>query len=401
MITSKTLTITQLNFYVKSLLEGDRNISSVCVKGEISNLTYHGSGHIYMTLKDEKSAVRAVMFAGDRRNLKFRLEEGMKIFAAGRVTLYGATGSYQVILSDIQPDGVGALNLAYEQLKQKLEAEGLFDSRHKKPLPELPSRIGVITSPTGAAVQDICNILKRRYPIGTIIFCPVLVQGSGAAAELTEAVRRFNRLGCADVIIIGRGGGSIEDLWAFNDENLARAVYDSEIPVVSAVGHETDFTICDFVADVRASTPSAGAELVSPYEAHALRDHISFLRGRLYTAVKARLDSERNRCQLLADSQVFADPYALTASKRSELQQLTHNLHEYYTDTLTDKSIALVSLSERLHALSPLNVLARGYAIAEKQHQILKSVQDVELSEEIIVHLSDGKLHCTVTGKEE
>ena len=401
MITSKTLTITQLNFYVKSLLEGDRNISSVCVKGEISNLTYHGSGHIYMTLKDEKSAVRAVMFAGDRRNLKFRLEEGMKIFAAGRVTLYGATGSYQIILSDIQPDGVGALNLAYEQLKQKLEAEGLFDSRHKKPLPELPSRIGVITSPTGAAVQDICNILKRRYPIGTIIFCPVLVQGSGAAAELTEAVRRFNRLRGADVIIIGRGGGSIEDLWAFNDENLARAVYDSEIPVVSAVGHETDFTICDFVADVRASTPSAGAELVSPYEVHALRDHISFLRGRLYTAVKARLDSERNRCQLLADSQVFADPYTLTASKRSELQQLTHNLHEYYTDTLTDKSIALVSLSERLHALSPLNVLARGYAIAEKQHQILKSVQDVELSEEIIVHLSDGKLHCTVTGKEE
>ena len=398
MITSKTLTITQLNFYVKSLLEGDRNISSVCVKGEISNLTYHGSGHIYMTLKDEKSAVRAVMFAGDRRNLKFRLEEGMKIFAAGRVTLYGATGSYQIILSDIQPDGVGALNLAYEQLKQKLEAEGLFDSRHKKPLPELPSRIGVITSPTGAAVQDICNILKRRYPIGTIIFCPVLVQGSGAAAELTEAVRRFNRLRGADVIIIGRGGGSIEDLWAFNDESLARAIYECEIPIVSAVGHETDFTICDFAADVRASTPSAAAELVSSVTNENMLSDIHNFMNDIYYSMQRRIHNEYQRYERAANARAFKNPHDIIKNRQMKLDVLHEKLKGSYSKKLSAEKERFAELAAKLDTLSPLKILSRGYSVTKKDGHIINSVLQVNPNDKIEVVLSDGSMECTVTG---
>ena len=254
---NNVLTVSGLNMYVRMLLESDKNLKGLWLQGEISNLTLHrGSGHIYMTLKDEKAAIKAVMFANSARTLKFRPEEGMKVLVCGRVSLYDASGSYQLYVDSMQPYGDGALSLAFEQLKRKLRQEGLFDEQHKKPLPAFPMRIGVITSPTGAALQDILRILKRRYPIAEVVLCPVLVQGENAAAQLTRAVRYFSRNKLADVIIIGRGGGSAEDLWAFNDEKLARAVYECEVPIVSAVGHETDFTICDFVSDVRASTPS-------------------------------------------------------------------------------------------------------------------------------------------------
>ena len=259
------LTIAQLNRYVKSRLDADENLYNVFLVGEISNFTDHyKTGHFYFTLKDSDAQIKAVMFRQNALRVKFKPENGLKVIVRGRVSLYEAAGSYQVFVDDMQPDGVGALNLAFEQLKERLQKEGLFDEAHKKPLPRYPQRIGVITSETGAAVQDILNILGRRFPYAEVVLAPVLVQGDGAPEQMIAALQDFNRLQNADVIIIGRGGGSAEDLWAFNDENLAYAVYRSEIPVISAVGHETDFTICDFVADLRAPTPSAAAELAVP-----------------------------------------------------------------------------------------------------------------------------------------
>ncbi|MCH5303946.1 MAG: exodeoxyribonuclease VII large subunit, partial [Ruminococcus sp.] len=261
----RIITVSQLNYYVKSLLDNDPHLTNVFLTGEISNLTDHyRSGHIYFSLKDKNAVVRAVMFAGNARNLKFKPEEGMKVIVLCRVSLYEATGGYQIYVEDMQPDGIGALTLAFEQLKKKLEEKGIFSAENKKPIPKFPKTVGVITSPTGAAVQDIRNILTRRFPSVDIVLCPVLVQGTGAPAQLINAVNLFNEYDLADVIIIGRGGGSIEDLWAFNDENLAYSIYASNIPVISAVGHETDFTICDFVSDLRAPTPSAAAELAVP-----------------------------------------------------------------------------------------------------------------------------------------
>ena len=293
---SELLTVSGLNMYVRMMLESDVHLKRIRLRGELSNLTDHyRSGHIYMTLKDERSAVKAVMFAGSAKGLRFRPQDGMKVVIEGRVTLYEVTGSYQLIIDEMMPEGIGELTVAFEQLKAKLQKEGLFDTEHKKMLPLYPKRIGVITSPTGAAVQDILPILKRRYPIGEIVFQPVTVQGENAAPELTAAIKDFDRYGLADVIIIGRGGGSIEDLWAFNDEGLARAIYDCRIPVVSAVGHETDFTICDFVSDVRASTPSAGAELVSP-EMEAMESNLLYSRQKLLAAMikndSIRIDEE-------------------------------------------------------------------------------------------------------------
>ena len=258
----KVISVSQLNRYVKSLLEGDANLAAVYIGGEISNFTNHyKSGHLYMSLKDEGAVVKAVMFRAYASKLAFTPENGMKVIVRARVSLYEKDGAFQIYIEEMQPDGVGALQIAFEQLKKKLAAEGLFEASRKKPLPRYPARVGVITSPTGAAVRDIFNVLGRRFPLARVVFTPVLVQGEGAPAQLVAALRRFNETNAADVLIIGRGGGSIEELWAFNDETVARAVAASRIPVISAVGHETDFTICDFVADLRAPTPSAAAEL--------------------------------------------------------------------------------------------------------------------------------------------
>ena len=259
------LSVSQITGYLKSLLEGDPNLNPVFISGEISNFTDHyRSGHLYFSLKDEKAVLKAVMFSSSARRLRFRPSDGMKVLCRGRISLYEASGQYQLYVDDMQPDGLGTLNLAYEQLKTRLEKEGLFDAARKRPIPRYPRRVGVITSPTGAAVRDICQILGRRWPMAEIVFCPVLVQGEEAAPQLVEALARMNRVDGVDTIIIGRGGGSLEDLWAFNEESVARAVAASKIPVISAVGHETDFTICDFVADLRAPTPSAAAELAVP-----------------------------------------------------------------------------------------------------------------------------------------
>ena len=390
------LTVSQLNFYVKSLLESDNNLRSVFIRGEISNLTDHyKSGHIYLTLKDDKCALKAVMFSGNARYLKFRPENGMSVLVRGRVSLYDATGTYQLYIDDMQPDGIGTLNLAFEKLKKKLLQEGIFDKEHKKPLPEFPKRIGVITSPTGAAVQDIFRILKRRYPIGEVIMCPVLVQGESAAVQLIEAVRKFNRLKCADVIIIGRGGGSIEDLWAFNDEGLAREIYSSEIPIVSAVGHETDFTICDFAADVIASTPSAAAEIVTP-EKDEMLGAVLFYRERIKKIMSKRLDEEKRRVLALSNSRVLRAPSDIVKYRSIKLDMLTSSLKNAYVRDISLHKSKLSAFSAGLDMLSPLKVLSRGYSAALKNDKIIVSKNDVVSGDKIELILSDGRIGCTV-----
>lgn len=390
------LTVSQLNFYIKSLMDNDENLRSVYLKGEISNLTDHyRTGHIYLSLKDEKCTIRGVMFAGNASRLKFRPENGMKVLVHGYVSVYNISGQYQIYIDDMQPEGIGALSLAFEQLKKKLSAQGLFSDDHKKPLPALPGRIGVITSPTGAAVQDILRILSRRYPIGEIIMCPVLVQGENAAAELTEAVRRFDRLGCADVIIIGRGGGSAEDLWAFNDESLARAIYDCRVPVVSGVGHETDFTICDLVADVRASTPSAAAELVSPGEGE-LKAATDLMRDKLIRAMCDRIASERSAVDRLSDLMSANSPAAQLTERQLYLDHISDQLVSSYRSYLAGCRNSLVSLASGLDALSPIKVIARGYSIAVKNGKTVTSVDQADKCDELDIILKDGSLRCSV-----
>ncbi len=388
------LTVSGLNLYVKTLLSSDRNLRSVYLRGEISNLTDHyRSGHIYLTLKDDRSAIKAVMFAGNAKYLKFKPKDGMMVIVRGSVSLYDVTGTYQFYIEDMQPDGVGALSLAFEQLKEKLRSEGLFDEAHKKPLPPFPKRIGVITSPTGAAVQDILRILKRRYPVGEIIMCPVAVQGENAVPQLIEAVRRFDRLGCADVIIIGRGGGSIEDLWAFNDEGLARAIFDCGTPVVSAVGHETDFTICDFVSDVRASTPSAGAELVSP-EIDSIISTVSYCRRRIGDEMISRLKYEKERLERLSKAKVLKSPMEIVEHRRQRLDMLSSGLKNSYSAVLSGKQQSFAYLNSKLDALSPLKVLSRGYSITMKNNKPVLSVKNVEENDQLQIRLSDGDILC-------
>ena len=390
------LTVSQLNFYIKSLFDDDSKLSSVYLKGEISNFTDHyRTGHMYMSLKDERSVIKAVMFAGNASRLKFRPEDGLKVLVRGYVSVYQATGQYQFYIEDMQPDGVGALSLAYEQLKRKLAAEGIFDSGHKKPLPLYPKRIGVITSPTGAAVQDICRILARRYPLGEIIMCPVLVQGENAAAQLTEAVRRFDRLMCADVIIIGRGGGSIEELWAFNDEGLARAIYECRIPIVSGVGHETDYTICDFAADVRASTPSAAAELVSPEDGELI-GNLNYYRQKLTDEMRAFIRDSKNRLDSIASSRMLSDRTEFIRNKHMRLDMISKSMDSSYKHMLSEKKAELSAISSKLDAMSPLKVLSRGYTVVMRDKTAVSSAKDIRMGDRIDIMFSDGKIKCTV-----
>ena len=397
---STVLTVSQLNKYVKSLLESDGKLKYIYLKGEISNLTIHYTGHIYFSLKDENQCtIKAVMFANKASFLKFTPQSGMKVILRGSITLYEKTGSYQINADEMYPDGAGALNLAYEQLKNKLQNEGLFDTSHKKPLPKFPQKIGVITSPTGAAVQDIMLILKRRYPIAQIIMCPVLVQGENAAVDLTNAVKKFNALKCADVIIIGRGGGSIEDLWAFNDETLARAVYECEIPIVSAVGHETDFTICDFVADVRASTPSAAAELVSSVTNENMLSQTENLMNKMQSAVKRRLQFEYQRYEKNANAKALKNPDDIIKNRQIKLDVLNEKIKGIYLKKLSAEKEKFAELAAKLDALSPLKILSRGYSVTKKDGHIINSISQVNSNDKIEVVLSDGNIKCTVTGR--
>lgn len=396
MAVSSVITVSQLNFYIKSLLDESPALREIYITGEISNLTDHyRSGHIYLSLKDDKALVRAVMFAGNARHLRFKPEEGMKVIARGRVSVYEATGQYQLYIEDMQPDGIGALNLAYEQLKRKLSAEGLFSEDIKKPIPAYPKRIGVITSPTGAAVQDILNILGRRYPIAEVVFCPVLVQGENASTQLIGAVKRFNKANAADVIIIGRGGGSIEDLWAFNDEKLARTIAESDIPIISAVGHETDFTICDFVADLRAPTPSAAAELATPNMTELL-SYFKSVKDSLPAIIQRRIDFEKQELDNLASSKVLLSPDEFINIRKNELDMLSADMIKAFKAILSENQREFVALSAKLDALSPLSVLSRGYSIVQNKNKVIKSAKELNIGQNIMVKLSDGKAECEV-----
>lgn len=390
------LTVTGLNNYVKALFDENEYLNDITLRAEISNYKNHSSGHRYMTLKDENSSIAAVMFAGNASRLRFPVENGMKVIVRGRAAIYTKSGQYQFYIQDMMPDGIGEQSLAFEALKKKLYKEGLFSPEHKKPLPELPKRIGVITSDTGAAVEDIRKVLLRRYPIGEIIIAPVLVQGVNAAPELTAAVKKFDRLKCADVIIIGRGGGTSEDLWAFNDEGLARAIYECEIPVVSGVGHEIDTTICDFVADAAASTPSAAAEIISPGEGELLGD-IEYYHRKIISALRTRLNLERKNLEGIARSKVLRDPHEITEEKRRNIEMISAQLRATYKGIVTVKEKEFSSLAAKLDALSPLKVLSRGYAVATKDGSVISSVHSVEINDKINVMLSDGSVDCIIT----
>ena len=395
----RVLSVSQINFYIKSIIENDGSLQFVLVTGEISNLTVHQrSGHIYLSLKDSNSVISAVMFAGNARRLKFRLENGMKVICRGRISVYEPSGRYQLYIEDMQPDGVGALTLAFEQLKKSLAQKGLFDNAHKKPLPKFPKTIGVITSPTGAAVQDITNIIRRRFPSADIVLAPVLVQGESAPEQLVRAVNKFSASKIADVVIIGRGGGSAEDLWAFNDEQLAYAVYNCETPIISGVGHETDFTICDFVADVRASTPSAAAELAVPDRQELMsyyfkqKQYISAMLDRKIKTAQLRLENQQRRMSA-------SSPKLKAEQLEKQLSAKSEKLKRFMNIYISNKEDKLIAAKGKLDGLNPLNVLNRGYAIAEKDEKIITSSKQLKDGDDFTVVLSDGKINAKVCGE--
>ena len=391
------LSVSQLNRYIKMNFDADENLANIFISGEISNFTNHyRTGHLYFTLKDDSAAVRAVMFNSSAKRLKFMPEDGMKVIARGRVSVYEASGQYQLYVDDMQPDGVGALNLAYEQLKEKLQKEGLFSEHHKKPLPPYPEKVGVITSPTGAAVRDIINVLGRRFPYAEIVFCPVLVQGEGAHLQLTDAVNLFNSERAADVIIIGRGGGSIEDLWEFNDEGLARAVYNSEIPVISAVGHETDFTICDFVADMRAPTPSAAAELAVP-DANELQYALSALKNRMFLNVSSGIADRRSRLEYLTSKGALKSPDEMLSNRSQRLDTAFSKMLSSYENRIGGKKVEFISAATALSKLDPMSVLMRGFAfVSDKNGKNVYSSQALAKGDKINVRFHDGSAVCEV-----
>lgn len=391
------LSVSQLNRYIKMNFDADENLANIFISGEISNFTNHyRTGHLYFTLKDDSAAVRAVMFNSSAKRLKFMPEDGMKVIARGRVSVYEVSGQYQLYVDDMQPDGVGALNLAYEQLKEKLQKEGLFSELHKKPLPPYPEKVGVITSPTGAAVRDIINVLGRRFPYAEIVFCPVLVQGDGAHLQLTDAVNLFNSERAADVIIIGRGGGSIEDLWEFNDEGLARAVYNSDIPVISAVGHETDFTICDFVADMRAPTPSAAAELAVP-DANELQHALSALKNRMFLNVSSGIADRRSRLEYLTSKGALKSPDEMLSNRSQRLDTAFSKMLSSYENRIGGKKVEFISAATALSKLDPMSVLMRGFAfVSDKNGKNVYSSQALAKGDKINVRFHDGSAACEV-----
>ncbi|MDR1465845.1 MAG: exodeoxyribonuclease VII large subunit [Oscillospiraceae bacterium] len=392
---NSVLSVGQLNRFVKALLEGDARLQDVFVTGEISNFKRHSSGHFYFTLKDADAAVAAVMFRGSNLRLAFLPRDGMRVLARGRVSIYDKSGQYQFYAEDMQPDGLGALFAAFEQRKERLAAEGLFDAARKRPLPFCPARVGVVTSPTGAAVRDILQVLGRRFPAAAVVFCPVLVQGAGAAAEIAAAIRRMNEQRAADVLIVGRGGGSLEDLWAFNEEIVARAVADSEIPVISAVGHETDVTICDFAADLRAPTPSAAAELAVP-DTRELLEYLAGEARRRTAALERELRQRRAALEQLTAQRVLRRPEGLLDPARQRLDATRERMESCAAALLRDRRRALAAALARLEALSPLAVLARGYAVARKDGRALRRAAEAVPGDELDVLLQDGRLRCAV-----
>lgn len=396
--------VSELNQLIKNILDSVPELGSLYVRGEISNYKLYPSGHHYFTLKDESGAIRCVMFRGQAVRLRFRPENGMKVVALGRVTVFPRDGAYQLYCDQLSPDGVGDLHVAFEQLKEKLYREGLFASEHKRPLPPYPGCIAIITSAAGAAVHDMIRILRRRYPLTKVKLLPVRVQGAEAPAEIVGAIRYANRFQVADLIITGRGGGSIEDLWAFNDERVARAIYSSDIPVISAVGHEPDVTIADFVADVRAATPSHAAELAVP-DQRELLGQLQSQRLRLLRAQTKRLELLRQRLEALAAKRVLQDPAAVIEDKRMVLDHIQKELYYAFGARMEGPRNKLAALAASLDAMSPLKVLGRGFAVVtDRTGMPVRRSADVCVGDRVSVTLSQGKLTCLVEetdGQEE
>lgn len=395
----KIISVSDLNNRIKAILDSDSMLRNVCVKGELSNYKVYPSGHHYFTLKDSESSIRCVMFKGSALKLRFRPESGMGVILIGRVSVYPRDGAYQLYCEEMRPDGVGDLYVTYEQLKAKLAAEGLFDKAHKKPIPRFPSVIAVITSGAGAAVRDIIRVAGKRWPMAKIIVMPVRVQGTEAPAEIRGAIAYANRYKVAELIITGRGGGSIEDLWAFNDERVARAIYESDIPVISAVGHEPDVTIADFVADLRAATPSNGAELAVP-DADELRQYLDSVDIRSRQALRKKLEIYKRSLRELASRPVMKSPTGYIELKRIEAERLSERLAATQERILAALRRSFVSYAAALDALSPLKVLARGYAVPTGEDgKVLKSTENVQIGDKIDLTLSDGKILCRVEEK--
>jgi exodeoxyribonuclease VII large subunit len=441
----KYVTVGALTKYIKRKFEVDPHLRDLWIKGEISNFKYHSRGHMYFTLKDEQARIQAVMFAGYNQYLTFRPEDGMKVLVRGEISVYEPSGNYQIYVKEMQPEGIGNLYLAYEQLKKRLEAEGLFSPEHKKPIPAFPRYIGVVTSPTGAAIRDIITTIRRRYPIATVILFPTLVQGEQAAESIVRSIEKANELGYIDVLIVGRGGGSIEELWAFNEEIVARAIFASQVPIISAVGHETDFTIADFVADLRAPTPTGAAELAVPHITE-LMERISQRKLRLMRAMKEKIAAESDRLSRLQKSYAFRYPEKLYEQKEQQLDSLLERLQRY-TERLLDKKserleqlrlkllryhpneqlsrmkekhesltkslekemrsviehqqLRFTSLVSHLHALSPLKIMERGYSLVyNEKKELVKSIRQLQLGDTIQVRLQDGQIDCHVWGME-
>ncbi|MBR6510302.1 MAG: exodeoxyribonuclease VII large subunit [Clostridia bacterium] len=392
------LTVKQLNLYVRSLLEGDPRLASVLVQGEISNFKNHyASGHFYFTLKDNDASIRCVMFRTNASRLKFEFQDGMQVILRGRVSVYEKDGQYQFYCEEAYPSGIGDIAMQFEQTKAKLEAEGLFNADNKRPLPKFPKCIAVVTSDTGAAVQDILNILSRRWDLAEIILCPVSVQGENAVPEMMDALERLYNLNRADVIIIGRGGGSKEDLWAFNSEILARKIYESPVPVISAVGHETDFTICDFVADLRAPTPSAAAELAVADKTD-ISNRLENYKTSLSNSLIAKYALNKTKLEVVLNSQAFKNPQDFFINKRYiQLDRFEEALKRNANLKVNNLKLKTLSLAERLDNLSPLKVMARGFTVTQKQGKTVNSVKYLNVGDKLELTFSDGKANATIT----
>lgn len=396
----RVLTVRELTRYLKALLESDSVLTAVWVRGEISNYREHYSGHVYFTLKDDAAQLRCVMFRSRAANVRFRPENGMSVIAAGAVGVFERDGQYQLYVEDLQPDGVGALHVAFEQLKQRLAAEGLFAQERKRPVPLLPRRIGVVTSLAGAALRDIVTVSTRRWPQVSLLVAPVAVQGEEAPPQIARAIAALNRIPDIDVIIVGRGGGSLEELWAFNDETVARAIFQSRVPVVSAVGHETDYTIADFVADLRAPTPSAAAECVVP-DVRELNRHLGHQTARLRSGLTRHYERCRARLEAQLKRPVLARPQIALRQRQQTVDLATHALVAAQSRLLLGDKAQLATLSGRLQALSPLATLARGYAVCQlPDGSVVRDAARLHCGDDIKVRLARGAAACRVTAVE-
>lgn len=393
----QVITVTQVNTYLKSIIDSDNNLNNVYISGEITNFkNYYKSGHLYFSLKDDKSQLKCVMFSWNAQRIKFDLCDGMSVICRGKISVYDRDGLYQLYVDEIQPDGIGAMSLAFEQLKEKLYKKGYFDTEIKKEIPQRPQKIGVVTSAAGAAFHDIINVTSRRFPLAEIVFSPASVQGINAVGEIVNAISLLEMREDIDVIILGRGGGSIEDLSAFNSEEVAEAVYKCHIPVVSAVGHETDWTICDFVADLRAPTPSAAAEIVVPDKNSEL-DLIKSFKYSLESNINSKINNEIQRIDAISQKNIFNDFKSVFLPISEKLNKLEENLKKSYNLYIENREKDFSAVCRQLDILSPLSVLARGYTIASNENGCLKSVKNVGKNDNITVTFADGTAQCTIT----